>query len=57
MKTNELKEQIKTRNLKAPFSASYHGDSTIIVDATGRPIWGQVDRSSAETIAKQLNQN
>jgi hypothetical protein len=54
MVINEIKIQIETRNLKSPFTVSYHGESTILVDADGQPVWGQIPRESAEAIAKVI---
>lgn len=39
-------------NRPTPFRVSYHGDSTIILDARGEWITGQVPREMAEEIAR-----
>ncbi len=39
---------------KLPFAASFHGVSTIIIDAEGRWATGQVPQYEAETLARWL---
>lgn len=50
----ELNHAIKYRPF--PFKASYHGDSTIINDANGHWVSGQVPREQAEQIALAMTE-
>lgn len=49
---NEIEKAIQSR--PAPFAVSYHGDSTIIVDADGRWVTGQIARDIAEQLALSM---
>lgn len=43
------------RDGRKPFAVSYHGDSTILIDADGNWITGQIPRDRAEAICRALN--
>ncbi len=54
----EAKEQMAKaiRTRPAPFKASFHGTSTIILDATGHWCVGQVPADMADQIADSMTE-
>lgn len=59
MKLMETTEKFMNRLVSRPipFQASFHGESTIIVDADGHWVTGQVPRDSATQLAVSMTEH
>ena len=50
-----MEREANPESAPLPLSVSHHGDSTIIIDATGHWVTGQVKASMAESIVRAFN--